>query len=70
MASLLDSFSKEPLEITLWQNSRRMAYYEGVLMDLLQYKEPKLQCRHVNTRQLLMKTTSAFPVKIIFSRLK
>lgn len=62
IAQLINNLTQETIEITLWQNGRRLAYYQGVIMDLLQYSEPKLQCPHVNTRQLLMKTTPAFPV--------
>lgn len=62
IVQLINNLSQEHLEITLWQSGRRLAYYQGVLMDLLQYIEPKLKCPHTNTRQLLMKTTPAFPV--------
>ncbi|XP_013108414.2 spermatogenesis associated 6-like protein isoform X2 [Stomoxys calcitrans] len=61
IASLIGQLQTEPLEITLWQSGRRLGYYQGVLMDLLQMTEPKLHCPHVNTKQLLMKTTTAFP---------
>ncbi|XP_037815920.1 spermatogenesis associated 6-like protein [Lucilia sericata] len=61
LGHLINNLSKESLEITLWQNGRRLAYYKGVIMDLLQYIEPQLQCPHSNTRQILMKTTPAFP---------
>ncbi|XP_023300453.2 spermatogenesis associated 6-like protein [Lucilia cuprina] len=61
LGHLINNLSKESLEITLWQNGRRLAYYQGVIMDLLQYIEPQLQCPHSNTRQILMKTTPAFP---------
>uniref|UniRef100_A0A1I8M638 Spermatogenesis-associated protein 6 N-terminal domain-containing protein n=2 Tax=Musca domestica TaxID=7370 RepID=A0A1I8M638_MUSDO len=61
IASLISQMQTEPLEITLWQSGRRLAYYRGSLMDLLQISEPKLHCPHNNTKQLLMKTTTAFP---------
>ncbi|KAM7357440.1 uncharacterized protein ACRADG_002791 [Cochliomyia hominivorax] len=61
IANLLNNLSREQLEITLWQSGRRLAYYQGVIMDLLQFSEPKLQCPHSNTQQLLMKSTPAFP---------
>ncbi|TMW50671.1 hypothetical protein DOY81_004239 [Sarcophaga bullata] len=61
LASLINNLKKESLEITLWQNGRRLSYYQGVIMDMLQYIEPQLKCPHINTTQLLMKTTPAFP---------
>ncbi|XP_073840585.1 spermatogenesis associated 6-like protein [Musca autumnalis] len=61
IASLISQMQTESLEITLWQSGRRLAYYQGSLMDLLQIAEPKLHCPHNNTKQLLMKTTTAFP---------
>ncbi|XP_075162029.1 spermatogenesis associated 6-like protein [Haematobia irritans] len=61
IASLISQLQAESMEITLWQSGRRLAYYQGVLMDLLQISEPKMHCPHVNTKQLLMKTTPAFP---------
>ncbi|XP_061397539.1 uncharacterized protein LOC133333227 [Musca vetustissima] len=61
IASLISQMHTEPLEITLWQSGRRLAYYQGSLMDLLQISEPKLHCPHNNIKQLLMKTTTAFP---------
>lgn len=69
IAQLINNLTRETLEITLWQNGRRLAYYQGVIMDLLQNTEPKLQCPHVNTRQLLMKTTPAFPVNKLITAL-
>ena len=63
LASLINNLKKETLEITLWQNGRRLSYYQGVIMDMLQYIEPQLKCPHTNTTQLLMKTTPAFPVR-------
>uniref|UniRef100_A0A1A9WH99 Spermatogenesis-associated protein 6 N-terminal domain-containing protein n=1 Tax=Glossina brevipalpis TaxID=37001 RepID=A0A1A9WH99_9MUSC len=57
---LLENLVMEPLEITLWQSSRRLAYYKGNLLNLTQTK-PNLQCPHYDAKQLLLTTTAAFP---------
>ncbi|ALC45144.1 CG14079 [Drosophila busckii] len=51
----------EQLEITLWQNGRRLAYYMGTLSMLMQPGVPRLSCAHSDLVQLLMKATPAFP---------
>lgn len=58
MRQMLNS---EQLEITLWQNGRRLAYYVGRLTDVLQPPIPQPSCAHIANVQLLMKATSAFP---------
>ncbi|EDW18926.1 uncharacterized protein LOC6582759 isoform X1 [Drosophila mojavensis] len=56
-----DMLNSEQLEITMWQNGRRLAYYLGRLSDLMQPPVPPLSCEHSANVQLLMKATSAFP---------
>ncbi|KAH8419529.1 hypothetical protein KR222_004604 [Zaprionus bogoriensis] len=51
----------EQLEITLWQNGRRLAYYIGRLSDVMQAPVPRPSCEHSANVQLLMKATTAFP---------
>nr|XP_014092824.1 uncharacterized protein LOC106619309 isoform X1 [Bactrocera oleae] len=51
----------EQMEITLWQNGRRMAFFMGKLADVMQSDVPKLSCEHNINIQLLMKATPAFP---------
>uniref|UniRef100_A0A0A1XF41 Uncharacterized protein C9orf68 n=1 Tax=Zeugodacus cucurbitae TaxID=28588 RepID=A0A0A1XF41_ZEUCU len=51
----------EQMEITLWQNGRRMAFFMGKLADVMQSDIPKLSCEHNINVQLLMKATPAFP---------
>ncbi|XP_036326114.1 uncharacterized protein LOC118739092 isoform X2 [Rhagoletis pomonella] len=53
--------SAEQVEITLWQNGRRMAYFSGKLADVMHSDIPKLTCEHNINVQLLMKATPAFP---------
>nr|XP_044249882.1 uncharacterized protein LOC108069287 [Drosophila takahashii] len=51
----------EQLEITVWQNGRRLAYFVGNLSDVMQPTIPRLSCAHSANVQLLMKATPAFP---------
>ncbi|XP_043648264.1 uncharacterized protein LOC122616774 [Drosophila teissieri] len=51
----------EQLEITVWQNGRRLAYFVGSLSDVMQPTFPRLSCAHSSNVQLLMKATPAFP---------
>ncbi|BFF97078.1 uncharacterized protein DMAD_05567 [Drosophila madeirensis] len=51
----------EQLQITIWQNGRRLAYFLGSLSDVMQPTVPRLSCAHSSNVQLLMKATSAFP---------
>lgn len=51
----------EQLEITVWQNGRRLAYFVGSLSDVMQPTFPRLTCAHSSNVQLLMKATPAFP---------
>ncbi|XP_037719091.1 uncharacterized protein LOC119553052 isoform X1 [Drosophila subpulchrella] len=51
----------EQLEITVWQNGRRLAYFVGSLSDVMQPTVPRLSCAHSSNVQLLMKATPAFP---------
>ncbi|KAH8373480.1 hypothetical protein KR009_010578 [Drosophila setifemur] len=51
----------ERLEITIWQNGRRLAYFIGSLTDMMHPTVPRLSCSHKSNVQLLMKTTPAFP---------
>ncbi|CAD7006280.1 uncharacterized protein LOC101450266 isoform X2 [Ceratitis capitata] len=51
----------EQMEVTLWQNGRRMAFFMGKLADVMQTDVPKLTCEHNINVQLLMKATPAFP---------
>ncbi|XP_018803020.1 PREDICTED: uncharacterized protein LOC108977666, partial [Bactrocera latifrons] len=51
----------EQMEITLWQNGRRMAFFIGKLADVMKSDIPKLSCEHNINVQLLMKATPAFP---------
>ncbi|XP_054732577.1 uncharacterized protein LOC129240673 isoform X1 [Anastrepha obliqua] len=53
--------TSEQVEITLWQNGRRMAYFLGKLADIMHADTPKLTCEHNIDVQLLMKATPAFP---------
>ncbi|XP_067613264.1 uncharacterized protein [Eurosta solidaginis] len=53
--------ASEQVEITLWQNGRRMAYFLGKLADVMHSDMPKLTCEHNINVQILMKPTSAFP---------
>lgn len=52
----------EQMEITLWQNGRRMAFFLGKLEDVMHSDIPKLSCEHNINVQLLMKATPVFPV--------
>lgn len=56
-----EMLNAEQLEITLWQNGRRLAYYIGRLSDVMQPPVPRLSCAHNDNVQLLMKATPAFP---------
>ncbi|KAL7734435.1 hypothetical protein ACLKA6_010762 [Drosophila palustris] len=56
-----EMLNAEQLEITLWQNGRRLAYYIGRLSDVMQPSVPRLSCAHNDNVQLLMKATPAFP---------
>ncbi|KAM8708084.1 hypothetical protein ACLKA7_015111 [Drosophila subpalustris] len=56
-----EMLNNEQLEITLWQNGRRLAYYIGRLSDVMQPSVPRLSCAHNDNVQLLMKATPAFP---------
>ncbi|KAH8270069.1 hypothetical protein KR018_003610 [Drosophila ironensis] len=51
----------EQLEITIWQNGRRLAYFIGNLSDVMHPTIPRLHCAHSSNVQLLMKATPAFP---------
>ncbi|XP_022218252.1 uncharacterized protein LOC111071297 [Drosophila obscura] len=51
----------EQLQITIWQNGRRLAYFMGSLSDVMQPTVPRLSCAHSSNVQLLMKATPAFP---------
>lgn len=51
----------EQLEITVWQNGRRLAYFVGSLSDVMQPTFPRLSCAHSSNVQQLMKATPAFP---------
>ncbi|XP_026848004.1 uncharacterized protein LOC113566471 [Drosophila persimilis] len=51
----------EQLQITIWQNGRRLAYFLGSLSDVMQPTVPRLSCAHSSNVQLLMKATPAFP---------
>ncbi|XP_037881428.1 uncharacterized protein LOC119632548 [Glossina fuscipes] len=55
-----ENLAMEPLEITLWQSGRRLAYYKGNLLNLMKTK-PNLHCPHNDSKQLLLTTTAAFP---------
>ncbi|EDV97586.1 spermatogenesis associated 6-like protein [Drosophila grimshawi] len=61
MQQMRELLNAEQLEITLWQNGRRLAYYVGSLSDVMQPPIPRLSCAHSDNVQLLMKATSAFP---------
>ncbi|KAH8244077.1 hypothetical protein KR038_000438 [Drosophila bunnanda] len=56
-----DLLRSEQLEITIWQNGRRLAYFIGNLSDVMQPTIPRLSCAHSSNVQLLMKATPAFP---------
>ncbi|KAH8372078.1 hypothetical protein KR093_009990 [Drosophila rubida] len=61
LAQMRELLNAEQLEITLWQNGRRLAYYIGRLADVMQSPVPRLICGHNHNVQLLMKPTTAFP---------
>lgn len=61
LEKMREMLNSEQLEITLWQNGRRLAYYIGRLSDVMQPPIPRLSCDHSANVQLLMKATTAFP---------
>ncbi|EDV40968.1 uncharacterized protein Dana_GF23660 [Drosophila ananassae] len=61
LEELHDLLRSEQLEITLWQNGRRLAYFVGNLSDVMHPTVPRLSCPHSSNVQLLMKATPAFP---------
>lgn len=61
LEEMKDLLNTEQLEITLWQNGRRLAYYVGKLAQVMQPTLPRLSCAHTTNVQLLMKATPAFP---------
>ncbi|KAH8261608.1 hypothetical protein KR044_012288 [Drosophila immigrans] len=61
LEKMREMLNAEQLEITLWQNGRRLAYYIGRLSDVMQPPIPRLSCAHDHNVQLLMKGTPAFP---------
>ncbi|XP_034481583.1 uncharacterized protein LOC117787224 [Drosophila innubila] len=61
LEKMREMLNAEQLEITLWQNGRRLAYYIGRLSDVMQPSVPRLSCAHNDNVQLLMKATPAFP---------
>lgn len=61
LGQMRDMLNSEQLEITMWQNGRRLAYYVGKLSDLMHPSIPPLSCEHSANVQLLMRATSAFP---------
>lgn len=52
----------ESVEITLWQNGRRLAYFHGKLADVMHPPLPKFTCFHNVNVQILMKPSTSFPV--------
>ena len=63
LAELNNVLATEQLEITMWQNGRRLAYFQGNLNDILRTNAPTLKCGHTGNIEVLMNTTSAFPVR-------
>ncbi|XP_068150083.1 spermatogenesis associated 6-like protein [Drosophila tropicalis] len=61
MEDMQELLRSERLEITLWQNGRRLAYFVGRLSDVMHPTFPRLTCEHSANVQLLMKATPAFP---------
>lgn len=67
MEELEKVLAAEQVEITLWQNGRRLAHFLGKLSDVMQQPNlPKLSCMHNVNVQLLLKPSPSFPVIFIF----
>ncbi|XP_055902719.1 uncharacterized protein LOC129938916 isoform X2 [Eupeodes corollae] len=61
ISELEQVLAAESIEITLWQNGRRLAYFVGQLADVMHPPMPKLSCFHNVNVQILMNTSQAFP---------
>ncbi|XP_055856625.1 uncharacterized protein LOC129919678 isoform X2 [Episyrphus balteatus] len=61
ISELEQVLAAESIEITLWQNGRRLAYYIGQLADVMHPPMPKISCFHNVNVQILMNTSQAFP---------